>query len=398
MMRRVWTLVVTVVVVASVGGTAAAVDAKTGPWSVAAAPAGSSKFAWAKPVQPGFEIFSGLVVEHGVLYGQWGNCTGPENQPVGVAALDASTGRLLWKTPALGIGETANSRTRYTTANGVYVFAGVQRDANGHASSVLVGIDAKSGATRWQADAGPLGPFDWYLDGPVLVGAGLVNGTNSVRGVLRTTGKTVWTVPVDAGSSVDAVGVDDDRVVLELFGTNTPATSVRALDARTGKQLWADDGTSAQHLVAAASGVVVVQTGDTIAGMDGATGKELWHRAGGVAASPQEGAVIGGGRIFVASRDPRSPGEMIDVTTGNTVWRGPEGSYPAYVDANGVLMNERDTTRTSGPPQLDLMSSADGKRLGRVARLPIESDQVMVPPALGPGARVYWGRGCPGRG
>src|SRR5262249_38301283 len=153
-----------------------------------------------------------------------------------------SNGHLLWKTPPLGDGETADIYKQYTTKNGVYVFAGHQNSKE-RSAGVLVGIDAKSGATRWQADLGAVDlgavdPFDWYLDGPVLVGVLRgENGSNSVRGVRRTTGKTVWTVPVEAGWRVGDVVVDGDRVVLGLSGVaRESARSLRVLDARTGTQ------------------------------------------------------------------------------------------------------------------------------------------------------------------
>jgi hypothetical protein len=45
-----------------------------------------------------------------------------------------------------------------------------------------------------------------------------------------------------------------------------------------------------------------------------------------------------------------------------------------------------------------LYATSDGKDLGLVPELPVEPDQVRVPPEIGPNGIVYLGRGCPGRG
>src|SRR4051794_23654641 len=74
------------------GSPTANADPATAPWSVAAVDPAGARFLWGIPVvKGGMEVFSGMVVDHGVLYGQWGGCSGGES---GVAAIDARTGKI----------------------------------------------------------------------------------------------------------------------------------------------------------------------------------------------------------------------------------------------------------------------------------------------------------------
>ena len=120
-------------------------DPATGPWSVAAADPATGAFLWGRPVVPGFEIFSSLVVDHGTLYGQWADCSRGGS---GVAAIDMATGRLRWRTPRLFAGETAFDYLHPSVSAGIYVATGSRQPDS--FPNLAVGIDAATGKERWR--------------------------------------------------------------------------------------------------------------------------------------------------------------------------------------------------------------------------------------------------------
>jgi outer membrane protein assembly factor BamB len=272
-MRRVFVAVVVVALAflgrAQVGVTA---DSGNGPWSVAAVNVATGARLWAKPVTAEFAVFSGMTLRNGVLYGQWGRCAHTGGPDVGVAAIDAKSGRVKWTTPALVAGETAQSRLGVPLSAGVYVLNGEP------GSPTLVGIDAVAGSTRWQRHDTTTGVFYEAFVGSRLVTV-RSGATKLSRGTIEAfdaqTGKTVWTRPLPAGAFPAGLAADSDHVVVGVMDTDAATGRAVAFDARTGAPRWSADGRVSQ-ILGAANGIVAAATPGqgSIVGLDVSTGAE----------------------------------------------------------------------------------------------------------------------------
>ena len=363
-------------------------DVSTAPWAAAAADPASGAFFWGLPVAPDFQVFSGMVVSKGVLYGQWAGCSGGSG---GLAALDVTTGRVRWRTPPLFVTETIEARYVASVVDGVYVGVG-HRDQAINVPNVLVGIAASNGKELWRlTDRSPVS-----VDGPLLA----VSGPNpaAIDVISRLNGRTLSSVMLPEDRSLDGVVVDGDRVFLATTElVRTPVIRITAFDGRTGKQLWTRDGITGG--ITGASGGTLVTTRSLdgnrrgVVAFDEANGAQRWQRddlteVGGRQTMAAATAVFQG----MGSATEAGPLEVVDLANGRTRWRSPSSDVVA-VKPNGVfLVGTGNDFRTK-------LYANEGSVIGPVPDLPKPGEQqVIVPPEVGPDGHVYLGRGCPGRG
>jgi outer membrane protein assembly factor BamB len=158
----------------------------------------------ALPVPGGLTI-NKLVLHGSVLYAGWTSA---------VAALDARTGKQIWKT---SVGKTASSNSGccgglndIAYANGALYVVGVYKLIGGVARHDVAALDARTGRPlNWTVEVGPPGK-SWIVD--------------------RDTGRaTPWAPAVRAGSSIDALVVAGGEV---LVGGNV---RFAAFDSRTAR-------------------------------------------------------------------------------------------------------------------------------------------------------------------
>ena len=169
----------------------------------------------------------------------------------------------------------------------------------------------------------------------LLVALGLVVGATpaaasnpkAVLVAVDDAGHTRWKrAPGDHDLSV--VGAFDGLVLtVGIPSCNTAAATIRALDARTGKQKWqravaAREGSI--PLVAHAGNVVVAATADgLLQAFDGRTGRPRWRSAPLAGGSSYRSLVGVGDRLVVSTEAPGSLPQTtgaLDAATGKTLW------------------------------------------------------------------------------
>jgi outer membrane protein assembly factor BamB len=214
----------------------------------------------------------------------------------------------------------------------------------------------------------------------------------------RASGRELWRAELPAGVVTGEVAADDDHVYLSAFtvaASGGGTSSVVAYDRRTGAHLWDRPGVRLTVGRTAADGVVVVgdDAAGALLGLDGGTGAERWRREG-VNADVGSGTLdIADGRFLLESRFGV---EIAAVATGAVAALLGGSGTPQAIRADGIVLDAFDSGLTGS--DLVVYSLDDGHRIGTVPRLRRESDQVAVPPQIGPDGTVFLGRGCPGRG
>jgi outer membrane protein assembly factor BamB len=219
-----------------------------------------------------------LIAADGLVYA---GISAAANGDARTYAINAATGRQAW---------IATGPRPYAASSGAVFGFAVTR---GGATDV-VATGAASGRTLWTHDAGPLldnAKVGWlaYADGLVYAAAGTTEnrtaGQPTVRALNARTGRRVWAVTLGAGpqSPVLAGGV------LYTPDVTSPVAStgrVVALHASTGARRWTSAALAgAPGLLLVTDGTVCGSTlsasGSAIFALDGATGRQLWQRAAG---------------------------------------------------------------------------------------------------------------------
>ncbi|GAB3094617.1 outer membrane protein assembly factor BamB [Lysobacter terrae] len=189
-----------------------------------------------------------------------------------VIALDAATGAEKWQAklnaeviaaPAIGLGS-------------VFV-----RSDDGHVTA----FDAATGERRWfwvhDVPALSLRGNDAVVLGPGFVFSG--NDDGSVSALSATDGRTLWNLPVgqqDGRSELDRLADVDGTPVLEasvLYATSFKKQTV-AIDAPSGRAIWASQFGGAGRLGIASDRVVVADPAGSVYALDKSSGASLWQQ------------------------------------------------------------------------------------------------------------------------
>lgn len=352
---------------------------KAGSVVVAAANTRTGKFIWRIRVGPNFEIFSGMVVDGGMLYGQWADCSGQGRNNAGVAAIDLSRGAVRWRTPALYNSETLSDGALLSTRGGLYVVAGSA--PHSETQAVLVAIDAANGKLRWTR-TGPFGS-EGAFDQSVIV----VTSRTGVVGLDRATGRTMWSRPLDEMDD-ESLLISDDASHVYLSHDAGGGLKTVALASRTGQLLWRHAGNN-PHPGRAGSHVVAVDTNSALVGLNADTGRQVWRRSD-VASWEAPTLDTADGRV---AESDGSMVHVIDVSNGKDLWAKPATGL-VVTRADGIALATGENTSAA-----DAVFAADsGLRLGRPAVLTREEDQIIVPMEFDAAGRTILARGCPGRG
>ena len=259
---------------------------------------------WTVPFQPNGSCSCGssVVVADGILYG--GAYDGS------VYAIDIRDGAVVWRRP-LGASVFASPTV---SATSVYIGGAHTNDPYVYA------LDRADGSIRWRFK---LGPVDGWVGAPVLSDG--------------------W-VYVPAGGEVYALHEDDGRLLWhdQAWATEltiadgvvyvaSHADDAKALDAKSGRQLWKVDlGMSSGSPLVLKSEVYFVADGRLVA-VDRSSGAILWNFT---ADTPLGRApAYANGTIFVSGQ---SYVYAVDATSGKQIWAFAHGygvvSGPAVVD------------------------------------------------------------------
>ena len=278
----------------------------------------------------------------------------------GLRAFDLQTGAAAWQFPADGLRLAAGPGV----GDGLVVAGGLD--------GVVVALDAASGAERWRAevnaeitappavgqgavlvrsDDGRITAFDaasgeqrWFwapavpalvvrgTDAPVL-GPGYVfvgNDDGNVAALALQDGRVLWQLPVasqEGRSELERLADIDGAPVLDgatLFASSYRGQTV-AIDAPTGRPIWAQDKGGAGRAGVGPDKVVVADREDTVWGLDKASGAEMWRQEG-LARRNLGGVAIHGGYAVVGDFE------------GYLHWlQLSDGAFAARVDAGDAI-------------------------------------------------------------
>jgi outer membrane protein assembly factor BamB len=235
---------------------------------------------------------------------------------VGVDALDASTGAVLWSNR---IGGTVPSSP--AVANGVVYFGGFDHDV--HA------LNASTGALLWSFTTG-----DMVYSSPTVVNGVVYIGSNdgNVYALNATTGAKLWSF--STGTEV----LSSPAIANGVVYVGSVVGNLYALNASTGAELWSlasivDQSSSP----AVANGVVYIGSDDhNVYALNASTGTKQWSYTTGnrVESSP----AVANGVVYIGSDDGNV--YALNASTGAKLWsfatEGPVAAASPAV-ANGVV-------------------------------------------------------------
>ncbi len=213
------------------------------PTEMVAVDAATGRQLWRTPL--GEELIGSPAVADGLVYVYGGSYY---DDPRGrLFALSASTGTVVWQVATHG-GQCGGALAYHNTpqvAGGVVVLRGP--------AGYLRGLDTRSGRERWRVPTGDVPVASTSTR--VIVGVpepGSTQTPGALRALDRRTGRTLWTATFRPGELTGVRDINDlhapvvaatDAVVLARVGPNpylAPGVSgLVALDAATGRERWA---------------------------------------------------------------------------------------------------------------------------------------------------------------
>jgi outer membrane protein assembly factor BamB len=150
----------------------------------------------------------------------------------GVFALDAATGKVLWHVSSrCTVTNPGCVLSNPVVANGI-LYAG---SAAGTDFAGLEALQASTGTLLWRTPALGQDIFDWPAVANGLVYIGIIGAESGVQAFNATTGKHVWTFSLPASPGPEAQPTVANGVVYIAAGDQ--AGTLYALDARTGNKL-----------------------------------------------------------------------------------------------------------------------------------------------------------------
>jgi len=253
---------------------------------VTALDASSGSPRWSKPVSSILGGFPGSpTVAGGIVY----------VVPNELVALDAATGNVRWSRAGVGCFLCSPAVANRT----LYVGAGPA------SARTLLALDAVTGAQKWsfrpQADTS----FSWSAS-PAVSGGRVFQAAYVQRAEKKAysmyafsaaSGKRLWKT---ATGSSQFLTSSSPAVANGLVYYMSPAGTLVALRAKTGKRVWSKVFPPNASSPAVAGGVVYFGAGVTVYGLDARTGKKLW--AAKMSADPADPAVAGG-TLYAGSGD-----------------------------------------------------------------------------------------------
>jgi len=261
-----------------------------------------------------------------------------------LSALDANTGKVLWRKPAPP--ETPIYGTAMSPAvDGELVIAHV----GGHDRGALTAFDAATGAERWK----------WTGDGPGY-GSPIVATFGGVKQIVAetqdnivsldaATGQLLWRLQLRTPYTQNSITPVVYRDLLIYSGLENPLTAIRPVKkgaAWTTEKVW-ENTTSGLYM----SSPIVI--GATLYGMsnrnrghffavDLASGKSLWATRGREA---ENAAIVGAGTLLFLLKDDaelviaRASPASFDVVRRYTLAESPTWAHPV-IDGNRIFIKD----------------------------------------------------------
>lgn len=298
-------------------------------------PAGGPKVLWKAPAGEGF---SHVVVAGGRLFTLYGQ----GSQEVAVA-LDAASGKQVWKTPIDGkyTSDMGNGPRSTPTVDAGTVYA---LSANGK----LVALNAANGKKVWEKDLAD--EFDARLPGwgastsPLVEGNLLLvdvggSGGKSLVAFDKKTGKTVWTSQNDKAGYSAPIAITVGGVRQVIFFT---ATSVVSVAPATGKAFWripwrTDWDVNAAAPIFVAPDKLFISSGYGVGAAlyklkGGGQPEEIWKSRG--MKNQFSSSVLHNGTIYGFDD---TTFKAIDAATGKDLWRQRGLGHGSLILADGHL-------------------------------------------------------------
>lgn len=242
---------------------------------------------------------------------------GPDasNGPQLITALDASSGRVLW---------------RLTTRNSDSIERGGIAEANGVAylaatSGSVYAVQAASGQSLWyahQSITGPIGMKAISAATPVISNGVVYTGsTTSVFAYRASDGKQFWQyrLTTQGGPPLSIQPLVDGGSV--YFSTSLPGSLV-ALRASDGKQLWQHQGSEIEpDALALVNGLLINQIGNVTAYRT-SDGSQVWeHNTDNGAGPPGPGAPVMTGSGVISIGEQNGTVRAFRLNDGAQLWQ-----------------------------------------------------------------------------
>ena len=190
----------------------------------------------------------------------------PSGDDGGVRAFDAASGRLLWYTHTLGIGNGTEDASNVAATSGAIYFSLYENAVYG-GDNALLSLDARTGAVRWRAPG--------VFGAPAAAGGRVFAAIGAnLQARSASTGALLWSRPgADFGSVPAVTGGVVYSIGLEGGGWRLFARSVSNGALRWQRALPSSGG------LAVAGGRVLVATGSGLRAVDAASGALRWNVA-----------------------------------------------------------------------------------------------------------------------
>ena len=286
---------------------------------------------------------------------EWPQFRGPGGRAIGTSAPVAwsDAENLLWKTALPGGG----SSSPIVQGDAIFVTCWSEGGPKQGPARHLLKIDRRDGTVVWQRDIAsptPEDPYAGYLtehgyasNTPVTDGA-MVWAFFGKAGIVAfdMEGSEIWRAGVGSESSNRRWGSGASLILHGdhlICNASEESQSIRALDKRTGKEIWRAEG-AALELAYGTPGVVTLPDGSEevvvavpgeVWGLDPRTGKLRWHAEMGLTGNVSPSVVVDGDTVYVFGGF-RSSGSLAvraggrgDVSKTHILWTSRTSSYVA---------------------------------------------------------------------
>jgi outer membrane protein assembly factor BamB len=272
-------------------------------------------------------------------------------------------GRLIWRSRVAG----SNDEPVLVAADGM-VYAGISGAADGDARTYA--IKAATGRQIWRTP-GAAGPRPYAAaPGAVFGFAVTSSGVTNVVAVSAAAGRTLWTH--DVGALLDNAKVGwlayAAGLVYLAAGTTENSTAgqptVRALDARTGRRVWAATVGVGPQTPTLAGGVVYTPdvgsgtaTEGRVVALHASTGARKWESAN-LGGGPGQLVAVDGvicGSALAANAQPSV--FALDSATGGRLWHADSGGFPVTATGGMVFL----VPLSTGPARVSAWHARSGR-------------------------------------
>jgi len=346
----------------------------TGLWAVGPGGQGS----WVLPLESGIRAATPLAEGDGVVVAAGADCAGG----LAVVGLDAASGAGRWQLPLAG----TPAADEHSAAGGVVVVR------LGGAATTLVGIDLATGAERWRADLGtvPVTAADLRADPVVVAQQPSIGETTQVRAFGRGDGGRRWDAPLVGERGVLGAVAATEGVALFALDPAAPP-SVVGVDPASGTVRWERPGTGLPAAASAAGGVVAATADTGLVGLDLATGSIRWQRDDLVDPFVPPGLPLSSAGVVLAGEEATGRISGIRLADGATAFVAADGEAPAGAGPGGLALVG------AGAPDalMARIVTPDGAPIGQAGPLPTAGGRDPVPVLVGAAGTAYLGRSCP---